>query len=107
MVTSATCFSEVEGSTIEKYLIAQKIEKVKELMMYDELTLSQIANQLGYSSVAYLSSQFKKQTGLTPTFYRALKREQTPQYRRPVNVINQSRNYVTFAFCPVHLCYKI
>jgi AraC-like DNA-binding protein len=44
-------------------------------MMYDELTLSQIANQLGYSSVAYLSSQFKKQTGLTPTFYRALKRE--------------------------------
>jgi YesN/AraC family two-component response regulator len=66
-------FSEVEGSTIEKYLIAQKIEKVKELMMYDELTLSEIANQLGYSSVAYLSSQFKKQTGLTPTFYRALK----------------------------------
>ena len=66
-------FSEVEGSTIEKYLIAQKIEKVKELMMYDELTLSQIANQLGYSSVAYLSSQFKKQTGLTPTFYRSLK----------------------------------
>jgi AraC-like DNA-binding protein len=66
-------FSEVEGSTIEKYFIAQKIEKVKELMMYDELTLSQIANQLGYSSVAYLSSQFKKQTGLTPTFYRALK----------------------------------
>ncbi|MBB5394368.1 helix-turn-helix domain-containing protein [Mucilaginibacter sp. AK015] len=66
-------FSEVEGTTIEKYFIAQKIEKVKELMMYDELTLSQIANQLGYSSVAYLSSQFKKQTGLTPTFYRALK----------------------------------
>ena len=66
-------FSEVEGSTIEKYFIAQKIEKVKELMMYDELTLSQIANQLGYSSVAYLSSQFKKQTGLTPTFYRSLK----------------------------------
>ena len=66
-------FSEVEGSTIEKYFIAQKIEKVKELMMYNELTLSQIANQLGYSSVAYLSSQFKKQTGLTPTFYRSLK----------------------------------
>ena len=66
-------FSEVEGSTIEKYLIAQKIEKVKELMMYDELTLSQIADKLGYSSVAYLSAQFKKQTGLTPSFYRSLK----------------------------------
>jgi AraC-like DNA-binding protein len=66
-------FSEVEGSTIEKYFIAQKIEKVKELMMYDELNLSQIADQLGYSSVAHLSSQFKKQTGLTPTFYRSLK----------------------------------
>jgi AraC-like DNA-binding protein len=66
-------FSEVEGSTIEKYFIAQKIEKVKELMMYDELTLSQIAHQLGYSSTAYLSAQFKKQTGLTPTYYRAIK----------------------------------
>jgi AraC-like DNA-binding protein len=101
-------FSEVEGSTIEKYFIAQKIEKVKELMMYDELTLSQIANQLGYSSVAYLSSQFKKQTGLTPTFYRCVKREQAPQYRRPVNVINQSCNYVTLSLPgPVLLCYKI
>ncbi|TWR31085.1 AraC family transcriptional regulator [Mucilaginibacter pallidiroseus] len=66
-------FSEVEGTTIEKYYIAQKIEKVKELMMYDELTLSQIANETGYSSVAHLSAQFKKQTGLTPTFYRQLK----------------------------------
>ena len=69
-------FSEVEGSTIEKYFIAQKTEKVKELMMYDELTLSQIADQLGYSSVAHLSAQFKKQTGLTPTFYRSLKQNQ-------------------------------
>jgi AraC-like DNA-binding protein len=67
-------FSEVEGSTIEKYFIAQKIEKVKELIMYNELNLSQIANQLGYSSVAHLSAQFKKQTGLTPTFYRSLKK---------------------------------
>lgn len=66
-------FSEIEGGTIEKYFIAQKIEKVKELIMYDELTLSQIANELGYSSVAHLSSQFKKQTGLTPSFYRSLK----------------------------------
>jgi len=66
-------FSEVEGTTIEKYYIAQKIEKVKELLMYDELSLSQIAFELGYSSVAHLSSQFKKQTGLTPTFFKSLK----------------------------------
>ncbi len=66
-------FSEVEGITIEKYLIAQKIEKVKELLKYDELSLSEIADRLGYSSVAYLSNQFKKETGLTPTFYKSLK----------------------------------
>lgn len=66
-------FSEVEGITIEKYFIAQKIEKVKELLKYDELTLSQIADRLGYSSVAYLSNQFKKQTGLSPSFYKSLK----------------------------------
>ncbi len=66
-------FSEVEGITIEKYLIAQKIEKVKELLKYNELSLSEIADRLGYSSVAYLSNQFKKQTGLTPSFYKSLK----------------------------------
>ncbi|MCY1483767.1 DNA-binding transcriptional regulator AraC [compost metagenome] len=66
-------FSEVEGTTIEKYFIAQRIEKVKELLVYDELSLSQIAIHLGYSSTAYLSSQFKKVTGLTPTFYKSLK----------------------------------
>lgn len=67
-------FSEVEGTTIEKYFISQKIEKVKELLKYDELSLSEIANRLGYSSVAYLSNQFKKQTGLTPTFYKSQKK---------------------------------
>jgi len=66
-------FSEVEGTTIEKYFISQRIEKVKELLVYDELSLSEIANQLGFSSTAYLSSQFKKITGLTPTFYKSLK----------------------------------
>lgn len=66
-------FSEVEGITIEKYAIAQKIEKVKELLLYDELSLSEIAYRLGYSSVAYLSNQFKKQTGLTPTFFKAMR----------------------------------
>lgn len=66
-------FSEVEGTTIEKYYIAQRIEKVKELLVYDELSLAQIADMLGYSSAAYLSSQFKKVTGLTPTFYKSVK----------------------------------
>jgi YesN/AraC family two-component response regulator len=60
-------FSSVEGITLEQYIIRQKIEKVKELLFYDELTLSEIANRLGYSSVAHLSSQFKKVTGLTPS----------------------------------------
>lgn len=66
-------FSEVEGTTIEKYYIAQRIEKVKELLVYDELSLAEIADSLGYSSAAYLSSQFKKVTGLTPTFYKSVK----------------------------------
>lgn len=66
-------FSEVEATTIEKYYIAQRIEKVKELILYDELSLSQIALQMGYSSAAYLSAQFKKQTGLTPSFYKTMK----------------------------------
>ena len=65
-------FSEAEGTTIEKFFIAQRIEKAKELLAYGELTLSQIANQLGYSSVAYLSNQFKKITGLTPSFFKEL-----------------------------------
>jgi len=66
-------FSEVEGITIEKYYILQKIEKVKELLVYDELTLSEIAFQLNYSSVAYLSNQFKKVTGLTPSHFKKLR----------------------------------
>ncbi|WP_126973298.1 helix-turn-helix domain-containing protein [Gynurincola endophyticus] len=66
-------FSEVEGITIEKYYIAQKIEKVKELLVYDELSLSEIAYRLNYSSVAYLSSQFKKVTGLTPSYFKQVK----------------------------------
>jgi AraC-like DNA-binding protein len=60
-------FSEVEGVTIEQFFILQKIEKVKEWIIYDELTLSEIAWKLGYSSVAHLSAQFKKVTGLTPS----------------------------------------
>jgi len=63
----SSLFSAVEGITLEHYIISQKIEKVKELLFYDELSLSEIANKLGYSSVAHLSGQFKKVTGLTPS----------------------------------------
>ena len=66
-------FSSVEGITIEKYIINQKIEKVKELLVYDELTLNEISYQLGYSSVQHLSNQFKKVTGLTPSHFKKLK----------------------------------
>ena len=65
-------FSEVEGTTIEKYLIQQKIERAKELLVYDETSLSEIAFDLGYSSVAHLSAQFKKVTGLTPSHFKKL-----------------------------------
>lgn len=68
-------FSQVEGTTIEKYFIAQKIEKVKELLVYDELSLSEIAFQLNYSSVAYLSNQFKKVTGLTPSHFKQIRED--------------------------------
>ncbi|MCX2573778.1 helix-turn-helix domain-containing protein [Pedobacter sandarakinus] len=63
-------FSDLEGQTIEKYFIAQKIEKTKEMLTYGELTLSEIAYQLHYSSVAHLSAQFKKITGFTPSAYK-------------------------------------
>lgn len=65
-------FSDVTGTTIEKYIISQKIERVKELLVYDEHTLSQIAYELGYSSVAHLSAQFKKVTGLTPGHFKQI-----------------------------------
>jgi AraC-like DNA-binding protein len=66
-------FSEVKGVTIQHFIIFHKIEKVKELLLYDELNLTQIADKLHYSSVAHLSNQFKKVTGLSPSFYRKLK----------------------------------
>jgi len=79
----STLFSEVEGTTIEKYFIAQKIEKVKELLVYDELNLSEIAYKLNYSSVAYLSNQFKKVTGLTPTHFKNIKGNK----RKPLDMV--------------------
>jgi YesN/AraC family two-component response regulator len=65
-------FSGVQGVTIEKYIIAQKIERVKELLVYDKLSLSDIAYKMQYSSVAHLSNQFKKVTGLTPSFFKLI-----------------------------------
>lgn len=68
-------FSEVKGITIQQFIIIHKIEKVKELLLYDELNLTEISYKLHYSSVAHLSNQFKKVTGLTPTFYKQLKQK--------------------------------
>lgn len=68
----SSLFSSVEGRTIENYFIEHRIEKAKELLMYGQLTLSQIAFDLEYSSVAHLSKQFKKITGLTPTYFKQI-----------------------------------
>ncbi len=71
----ANMFSEVKGITIQQFIIIHKIEKVKELLLYDELNLTEIAYKLHYSSVAHLSNQFKKITGLSPSFYKQLKQK--------------------------------
>jgi AraC-like DNA-binding protein len=69
----ANLFSEVNGTTIENFFMAHRIERIKELLMYDELMLSEIAYQMHYSSVAHLSNQFKKMTGITPSHFKKLK----------------------------------
>ena len=71
-------FSAVEGLTIERFILKQKVEKIKELLFYDESTLSEIAFKMNYSSVAYLSSQFKKETGMTPSEF---KKNQQPGHK--------------------------
>jgi AraC-like DNA-binding protein len=76
-------FSDVKGITLQQYIIMHRIEKVKDLLLYDDLTLTEISYQLQYSSVAHLSSQFRKVTGLTPSFYKQLKQ------RSRVNMENQ------------------
>ena len=68
-------FSEIKGITIEHYIISHKIERAKELLIYDELTLTEIAYKLHYSSVAHLSNQFKRVTGLTPSFFKNMKQK--------------------------------
>jgi len=75
----SSLFSSVENTTIEKFIIAQKIERAKELLVYGELTLSEIAYSLGYSSSQHLSNQFKKITGFTPSYFKELK-EQKRQF---------------------------
>ena len=81
-------FSEVEGITIEKYAINQKIEKVKELIIYDELSLSEIAYKLGYSSVAHLSNQFKKVTGFTSTYFKKIGQNK----RKPLDEVGKNNS---------------
>lgn len=79
----SSLFSSTEGVTIEQYIIRQRIERAKELIIYDELTLSEIADTLGYSSVQHLSQQFKKITGMTPTDFRQLKENK----RKPLDQV--------------------
>lgn len=79
----SSLFSSIEGITIEKYIILQKIEKVKELLVYDELNLSEIAYRLEYSSVQHLSNQFKKVTGLTPSYFKQFKERR----RKPIDKV--------------------
>jgi AraC family transcriptional regulator len=79
----STLFSSIEGVTIEKYVILQRIERAKELLIYDELSLNEIADSLGYSSVQHLSQQFKKVTGLTPTHFKQLKENK----RKPLDQV--------------------
>ncbi|MFC2139254.1 helix-turn-helix domain-containing protein [Bacteroidota bacterium] len=71
----ANTFSEVKGITIQQFIINHKIERVKELLLYDELNLTEISHKLHYSSVAHLSNQFKKITGLSPSFYKQMKQK--------------------------------
>lgn len=81
----SSLFSATEGITIEKFIILQRIERVKELLIYNELTLSEIAWKLGYSSVQHLSSQFRKVIGLTPSEFKKLH----DQERKPLDQIGQ------------------
>lgn len=79
-------FSEVEGITIEHYIITQKIERARELLIYDELNISQIADELAYSSVAHFSAQFKKVTGMTPSQFKSLHQ----RVRKPLDEVGRA-----------------
>jgi AraC-like DNA-binding protein len=81
----ANLFSEVQGTTIEQFIISHKIERIKELMIYGELNITEIAWKMNYSSVAHLSSQFKKVTGLSPSHFKQLKDKR----RNPIEEIGE------------------
>jgi AraC-like DNA-binding protein len=84
----ANLFSEVQGTTIEQFIISHKIERIKELIIYDELNISEIAWKMNYSSVSYLSNQFKKVTGLSPSHFKQLKNKR----RSPIEEIGNLQN---------------
>lgn len=84
----ANVFSDVTGLTIEHYIIAHKIERVKELLLYDELSLTEISYKLHYTSVAHLSSQFKKVTGLTPSYFKQLKKHKLRIALEDLSILN-------------------
>jgi len=71
----ANIFSEIKGTTLHQFIINHKIEKIKELLLYNQLNMSEIANKMGYCSTAHLSTQFKKVTGLTPSYYKQIKKK--------------------------------
>ena len=81
----SSLFSSVEGITLEKYVILQRIEKVKELLLYDELSLNEIAYELGYSSVQHLSGQFKNITGMNPTQFK----KSGEKFRKPIDQVGR------------------
>ena len=83
----ANLFSEVQGTTIEQFMISHKVERIKELIIYDELNISEIAWKMNYSSVAHLSNQFKKVTGLSPSHFKQLKDKR----RSPLEDIGNSK----------------
>jgi AraC-like DNA-binding protein len=88
----ANLFSEVQGITIEQFIISHKIEKIKELIIYGELSISEIAWKMNYSSVAHLSAQFKKIVGLTPSHFKQMKEKK----RRPIDEIGSTNNEFKF-----------
>jgi AraC-like DNA-binding protein len=93
----ANLFSDVTGITIEHYIIMHKIERVKELLVYDELSLKEIAWKLHYSSVAHLSNQFRKITGLTPTFFKHLKDKRLTALEN-VGIVEPSATYIMYPY---------
>ena len=86
----ANIFSKIEGETIEHFFISHKIEKVKELLIYSDLNITEIADKLNYSSVAHLSNQFKTMTGLTPTHYKQLRLNRRKAYESIGDNLNQN-----------------